>query len=270
MPVFKVLAEVAEELDIPLIFNAIGIEGNHNSNDKQYKKLKKILNKKCVKMCSTRDRIDVLKEYIDSSDVTCRKVCDTGVWTSEALGIKKDEDSNLIGLNVIIPERFKDYGKNISENDLLEFWKNLSSELLKKGYKIKFFTNGMIADYQFAKKIVDYCHYNQEVLIDIPKDEVEMVKNISKFKAIIANRLHSCIAAYSLDIPAIGLAWNDKLLFWGNEINKNECFFDYNELNYIEIIKQMEYEIKNGYNQEYKKDFKKSVYDFLDQTLDYI
>jgi len=82
--------------------------------------------------------------------------------------------------------------------------------------------------------------------------------------------LHSCIVSYSLDIPAIGLAWNDKLLFWGKEIEKPERFFDFNELDYMKVIDVMEKAIKEGYDKEYKAKFMNSIYDFIDKSLDYI
>lgn len=270
VPIFKTIIKVAKKYDIPVIFNALGIEGNHNEKDKSFKELKKIMNNDIIKMCSTRDRFEVLKSYIDNGNIICEKVADTGVWTSEALKIKKKSNSNLIGLNVITPERFLDYGKNISEEDLILYWENLICELKNRKYDIRLFVNGMIADYEFALKIAKRCKLKRNMIFKNPSNEIEMVKNISKFRAIIANRLHTCIASYSLDIPVVGLAWNDKLLYWGESIQLPERFLDYNELDYRKTIEILEQAIKVGYDQKFKEDFKKSIYNFLEKSIYYI
>lgn len=266
-PIFKLIIEIGQKKNIPVVFNAVGIEGKHNSKDKWYKILQKSINKDTVKLCSTRDRIDVLKEYIYNPKTVCEKVADTGVWTSEALKIKKDENSNIIGLNIITPTRFWDYNKGISEDNLLKFWKDIIQELLRKNYNIKIFTNGMIADYNFAKKVVDYCKLKGDILLQSPRNEIEMVKNISNCKAIIANRLHTCISAYSMDIPVIGIAWNDKLLYWGKEIQNDNRFFDFDNLDVKRIISELEKAINDGYDQQYKEQFKKTIYEFIEKSI---
>lgn len=269
-PIFKLIIEVAERMNIPVIFNAVGVEGVHNKEDKQFKILEKAINKNIVKMCSTRDRIDILEKYIHNEKTICQKVADTGVWASETLNIKKDDDSNLIGLNLITPTRYWDYGKKITEEELITFWENIIKGLKDKGYSIKIFVNGMIDDYKFALKVMKNCGLAKDILLENPKDEIEMVNNIAKFKGIIANRLHSCIVAYSLDIPAVGLAWNDKLLYWGEEIKAPELFFDFDRMDYNEVINSLEKAIENGYDQQYKEEFRKSIYNFLEESIKYI
>ena len=270
VPIFKLIIDIAEKLNIPVIFNAVGIEGVHNEKDKQFKVLKKTINKDIVKMCSTRDRIEVLKKYIHNPKTVCKKVADTGVWASEALNIKKDDNSNLIGLNLITPTRYWDYGKKITENELINFWDNIIKCLKDKGYSVKMFVNGMVEDYEFALKVLESCKLNKDILLENPKNEIEMVNNISKFKGIIANRLHSCIVAYSLNIPAVGLAWNDKLLYWGKEIKSSELFFDFDKMNYKDVVAALEKTIENGYDQCYKNDFRNSIYSYLEESIKYI
>lgn len=269
-PIFKLIIEIGEKRNIPIVFNALGIEGIHNERDKWFKVLKKAINKDIVKMCSTRDRIDILEKYIGNSKILCKKVADTGVWTSEALRIKKDEKSDIIGLNIITPTRFWDYNKKISEKSLLEFWKNIIDKLSQKGYKINIFTNGMIEDFNFSKKVLEYCGLEEQILMPSPKNEIEMVTNISKCKAIIANRLHTCIASYSMDIPVIGIAWNDKLLYWGKEIEQENRFFDFDNLNEEKILNELEIAIKYGYDQNYKSKFKNTIYEFIEKSFNFI
>ena len=269
-PIFKLIIEIAENMNIPVIFNAVGVEGVHNKEDKQFKVLEKAINKDIVKMCSTRDRIDVLEKYIHNPKIICKKVADTGVWTSEALNIKKDDDSNLIGLNLITPTRYWDYGKKITEEELITFWENIIKGLKNKGYSIKIFVNGMIDDYKFALKVIEHCRLAEDILLENPKNEIEMVNNIAKFKGIIANRLHSCIVAYSLNIPAVGLAWNDKLLYWGKEIKSPELFFDFDKMDANEVINSLEEAIGKGYDQQFKENFRKSIYSFLEESIKYI
>ena len=270
VPIFKLIIEIAEKMNIPVIFNAVGIEGIHNEDDKQFKTLEKVINKNIVKMCSTRDRIDVLRKYIHNPETVCQKVADTGVWASEALNVEKDDNSNWIGLNLITPTRYWDYGKKITEEELITFWENTIKCLQDKGYSTKIFVNGMIDDYKFALKVLEHCGLSKDILLENPKNEIEMVNNIAKFKGIIANRLHSCIVAYSLDIPAVGLAWNDKLLYWGEEIKSPELFFDFDKMDYNEVINTLEKAMENGYDQQYKMNFRNSIYNFLEDSIKYI
>jgi polysaccharide pyruvyl transferase WcaK-like protein len=268
-PIFTSVIQTAQKLNIPVVINAIGIEGRHCKKDLDYLFMRDALNNPIVKMVTTRDRIDVLDSYfIKNKYKDYKKVCDTGVWASEAFSISKNSRSNAIGLNVITPSLFRDYKKNISKQELLVFWSRIIDILLEKNYDFKLFTHGLIDDYIFAQEIIQFCNLNEDRLVNNPKNQRDIIKNISNFKGIIANRLHATIVAYSLDIPAIGLAWNDKLLFWGNEINCPDRFFDYNNFNPEIIVDKLEDAIITGYDQKHKSNLKNNIYQSIESSFE--
>ncbi|MDE6354862.1 MAG: polysaccharide pyruvyl transferase family protein, partial [Prevotella sp.] len=67
-----------------------------------------------------------------------------------------------------------------------------------------------------------------------------MIENIASYKCIIAARLHSCIVAYSLGIPVIGLVWNYKLKLWGKNIGTEDFFIESKNLQTDFIMNKLE------------------------------
>ncbi|PTN10484.1 polysaccharide pyruvyl transferase WcaK-like protein [Mangrovibacterium marinum] len=270
-PIFKDIIQTATDLNIPVIINAIGIEGRHNSKDNDFTTFKNVLNNPIVKMCTTRDRIDVLEEYYkDNEHANFMKISDTGVWASEAFSVQKAPNSKIIGLNVITPSRFTDYGKDITKQTLLSFWSQVIQILDDKQYEFRLFTHGLADDELFAREIIAFCDLDEDKLTPVPNNQFELVNNISNFKGIVANRLHACIVAYSLDIPAIGIAWNDKLLYWGKEIKYPNRFFDFDQLDPLKIVESLEEAIKEGHDQKHISLMKDSVFNSINESFSFM
>ena len=111
---------------------------------------------------------------------------------------------------------FVDNEINYKEEQLMILWKDIISCLERKNIKWKIYTNGLQADNEFVLKFIKKYGYSKEKII-LPSTPRELVKTIASFRGIIATRLHSCIVAYSLKVPAIGLVWNQKLKMFGDE-----------------------------------------------------
>ncbi|MFP4854635.1 polysaccharide pyruvyl transferase family protein, partial [Paraburkholderia sp. BR14264] len=99
-----------------------------------------------------------------------------------------------------------------------------------------------------------------------PKSTHEFIEMISNCDAIIGARLHACITAYSLDIPSIGLVWNEKLELFGELIGKKENFINVNQFDAKHIVETLQknrndyYDIKQrnvlkGLTEEYIERF---------------
>jgi polysaccharide pyruvyl transferase WcaK-like protein len=88
----------------------------------------------------------------------------------------------------------------------------LGKTLLVMGYTPLYFTNGSPVDEVILASIKnDFVGVVKVIFADRPMVPEDLVKTIVRCEKIIAYRLHACIVATSLGVPAIGLAWDKKL-----------------------------------------------------------
>lgn len=262
------LIRAADKLNIPLVLNAVGIEG-YDEFDLKCQVLKNSLNSKCVQSITTRDDINSLQlNYLfPENRGVARLVADSAVHASEVYSINA-ENSDLIGVGLIRGNIFKDNGLPLSKEKLTEFYSDLLSELEKRNLKYQLFTNGLESDLELVRDTFN--NLGQEFdskKILIPRTAKELVNIIAGFNSIIAARLHACIISYSLQIPCIGLVWNNKISMFGNIIGKPERFINFNEFNAEKIVDQLLYAMKEGYDldsvEKYKKTTKNSIREIL-------
>lgn len=255
------LLDVANDVYVPVVFNSVGVEGYDSSWRCQF--LKKMLQKKSLKYISTRDDLSLLSEmyFNGSPQIPCKLTADSAVWAAECYGVKKDVSSSKIGIGTCREKLFEDYGYPISSDELLAFYEDLVIRL-KSIYDVEIFTNGLPQDNIFAFKLQKkLMNRGLNVSVKIPKNAKDLVSIISSFKAIIAARLHACIVAYSLNIPAIGLVWNEKLRLWGNNINAEDFFISYDQINASNVMNKILYAMSKGYDTQRRTVFRNTVYE---------
>lgn len=263
------VTKIADKNNIPVYLNAVGVEGYNEKNIKS-RKLKKALNRKCIKMITTRDDLETLQKYIDNNEIYINRVSDPAVYVNEVYKISKNENSEEIGLGVCRGSLFFDNKINFSEEQLIKLWKNIINELENKGYSWRIYTNGLNADNVFAEKLIKVLKLDESKIL-IPKSPIELVKIISNFKGIIATRLHSNIIAYSLHVPAIGLVWNNKLKMFGKSIMYPERFFEKENFEAKKIVSELEKALKEEYQkiepETYRKSDEEAIRNFLQKNI---
>lgn len=255
------LCKACDIANIPLIINAVGIEG-YDEDNAICRMIEKSLCLPSLKYISTRDDLDTLKNgYLKHSvSVKCEKVADPAVWASEAYNIKKNTASKCIGVGIARAGLFKANDINISGEHIFSLYRLIVLELTKRGYEVQLFTNGLLSDNRMAEKLRDSLLVDGfEFSLNVPRNDEELVKILSNYKGIVATRLHSCIISYSLDIPAIGLVWNDKLTFFGNNIGRPENFIKHSNFEVNYIVDQLERAMKYGYNHEIKNQYRATI-----------
>ena len=268
--VFRDINNAAKALSIPVVYNAVGVEGEHDINSEKFQKMKESFNDS-VKLFSCRERFDVIRDYFGGdSTIPIFLVADTGVWIKETFAkFINNKDKKIIGINPVGQHFYNMHGKMVQRAELLQFWSNLITLLDSSEYTIQIFTNGNSNDYWFAKELYDNVKrkVRSKMVLREAKTPTDMVKNISRCGVIIANRLHTCISAYSMGIPALGVAWNDKLLNWGKTIKLDEYFFDFNEMD-VEKVYIAVNKIKDiHYDEEHKEELKLSIDRFADEAV---
>ena len=260
------ILHTAQKLGIPVFFNALGVEGFEKSNECLF--LKESLHKDCLKRITIRDDYSLFfKKYLDSKPfVPSKEIADPAVWAKDAFSntLKKISNvpTNIIGLGIARGEIFKDNGISLSKEKVKHFYTSIGKILTQSNYSVQIFTNGLKADNEFAKEIFTELQ-SEGISLEkplLPSNKEELVHTIGTFKAVIATRLHSCIIAYSLNKPAIGIVWNEKLALWGNKIGAPQNFLTATEWNESTVLSRLEKALATSYNENIRQELKESVF----------
>ena len=218
----------AQEHDIPVYFNSVGVEG-YDDNDPTCQALKEVINLPCVKSISVRDDTELLKSSYLTRKQRVHSVIDPAVWCRQTYTDIIPEKSGYVGIGIAREQLFCDYGHSELDGEyMLRFWRELIDKLEAAGYKWRIFTNGLNSDEEFAIRVLRCIGHGDK--LPQTMNSRELVRDIASFDAVIAQRMHSSIIAYSLGIPAVGIVWNDKMRFWGEKIGCNDRYILPDEL----------------------------------------
>ena len=227
------IIEYCDKHNIPVYFNAVGIEGYDDKNFTS-RLIKKLLNKKCITKVTTRDDIDALNQFLPNKEHAI--VGDPALYSKELYGSSTKTD--VIGINTIRSGIFNANEFETTEQELIDFYCEMIKRLDADGLKWQLFTNGVNSDYSLALKILRHLNINpsSDNLTSLPKSGEELATTISGYKGVIAGRMHAHIIATSYDIPTIGQIWNEKIKWFSKHLGCEERFFYPDELNNYDLI----------------------------------
>ncbi len=245
-----VTLEIAEQYHKPVLFSAIGVEGYSDENPK-CQRLKKTLNFDCVRQITTRDDFECLKQYKDSEHLVIDKVSDPAVFSgrifdkfkakSVAGGAKKK-----IGIFVLRANGFKDNKIDFSREDSAELWMSLGAELENRGYNYEYLTSGHFGDEAFLDLLVrKYGIAENKCVFGINSPE-KLINKISSYDAIVSCRLHPSIIAYSLDVPSVGIIWNNKVTGFYDSMGYHDRTIETKDISPEKIIDKLETAMDQG------------------------
>lgn len=205
-----ITVEMAERYGKPVLFSSIGIEGYDEESEK-CQRLKTALNLPCVKQITTRDNYAALERFAHRDDLAIAKVADPAVFAQSVFRNFVSEGDGKIGLFVIREHAFRDNDITFEKKAAVDLWLSLIRELSRRGYDYELISSGHFSDEAFMELLIsDYgipaskCVFN----MNAPED---LVGKIASYRAIVSCRLHPSIIAYSLDVPSVGIVWNDKV-----------------------------------------------------------
>lgn len=223
--IIETVVTEAERLQIPVMFNAVGVEG-YEEKDERCQRLKHVLESSCVKVITTRDDVVTLKNQyaVNSKRVVCKKVADPAVWSAKAFDIKKDKETSVLGIGVIREDIFEEYGWSYAADKVISLYCDIIKRLEEKKEKWVIFTNGARSDAETARKVLERLSIPEEGHLLLPESPEELIRMVATFKGVISARLHGNIIAYALGIPSVGLVWNQKLVYFGETIGFPERF----------------------------------------------
>ncbi|WP_293696163.1 polysaccharide pyruvyl transferase family protein [uncultured Agrococcus sp.] len=237
----ELILKAAHRQNIPVMMNAVGVEG-YSDTDIRCQRLKKVLNYGNVKVITTRDDVDTLRDhYITNPNTVTERVGDPVFWLREMEIVDENvakepaRTGNRIGINLINPNNFSVYGGTLSRASVVNFYRNLIAELQRQDADFTLFSNGMKVDQTFGRALVASMNLRSEQLASRPKNSDEFVNLVAGFDIILSARMHAGITAYALDVPVVGLIWGEKLQFLTKITGLRDRYFDEHELDFKKI-----------------------------------
>lgn len=224
------ITSLAERKGTPVLFNAMGVEG-YDASDKECRLLKRALNRSCVKAITTRDDIAMLRgSYVENPAIDVRAVCDPAFWTAETYGVRRQAKApRTIGLNVIRPEIFQEYGHPVARDRFIELYGGVVSALVSDGWHVELFSNGVAGDSDFIEDLLSaHPEFRDMPLVSsaFPATAEEFVETIAGYDRFLAVRLHSAIVGTVLGVPNVSLVWNRKQVLFGAQVGMSENFIE--------------------------------------------
>lgn len=266
---YRRITNAAKERNIPIVVATAGIESRYNPKDARCLFFSETLSDDAYKIISTRDDIDELNKYVKNPTVKTVKVADIGVWSSDVYNIKKDTESDIIGIGVIVADRFVEFGRGISQEQYDKALVETIKKLEARGEKVQIFNNGDPEDKAYAEHISELVGKDKN-LVKTAQTPEDLIEIISGFKGVITSRLHSCIPAYSLDVPFVAIAWNQKLKFFAENISASERVIESDRLNSDTIIEVFDKALNEGYDNDFREKYKHTDLEFIDDCLKYL
>lgn len=224
---YSLVTDIAQKYNVPVMFNAMNIQ-SFNQHDPRCIYLKKHISSSCVKMITSRDGeagVKKLREdYKLPETVICEGVGDMGFWIPETYDVYKKND-RMVGINLIDGGVFTRYGGKLTEDEQLDIYLSLLRGLDAVGIKWSLFTNGLPRDKKFGEKLLAL-YGDSSLEIASAGSASEYIEMVSGFGSIVGARLHACITAYTLGIPFVGFAWDEKLMSFAKMAKIEELFLD--------------------------------------------
>lgn len=271
--VFNILTKEAEKQGKPVLINGVSIE-KASKKDWRFRQLVGALNRTCVKMITTRDGIDGVEElkrnYVVNNSLIFDYVGDPALWIPEYYQIL-ERKSEVIGIGLIRGGIYKDYGNDFSAQQLMDFYIELINYFENQHKAWVLFCNGLESDYDFGKDILNKMGLPQSKLFPRPQNAQELINMIQSFKVVFAARLHACITSFALDIPFVGLLWDNKLRMFAKTMKITDAFCEIEDLDAEKVSRKLDYVMTRSYDIEnrnfYKQRTKKFIHRFLEDNI---
>ena len=268
------LISIAQEQNISVMFNAIGVEG-YDEEDIRCVKLKECIEQPCVKVVTTRDDIQTLQsKFAKNAKCTTNLVGDPALWIPECYDICKSSEKRFqIGINVSYLTLFQLYGLPYNKDEYLQIFKQLIEELNRNSISYRLFCNGKKEDYEGGIELINKLGLKEDVMFPQPQTPKELIEQISEFECIVPLRLHAAITAYALGIPSAGFIWNKKVLRFAKIVGMEESFIDIADFSAEVMVENIKKSMRKSLDRDkiecLKKQTLQSIVSFLD-TLYYI
>lgn len=231
----------ADKLGIPVMISTVGVDG-YDAEDEECRVFSRILNLPCVKSITVRDDIELLtRAYVSSDDVRVRKVPCLTLLSRDLLPMGTLKEGRTVGLGVIKPDKMCEMHSEFTEEKQIALWQEIVAEVEKRGWRWKFFSNGMSTEYAFATKIVGSMGLtvSDDTLLPRPQNVHQLLDSYLLFDGVIASRFHVAVPSYSYGLPFVELVWNIKQTHFAKDMRLEDSFFDPEKATAAEIVDRL-------------------------------
>ena len=260
-----VTIELAEKYNVPVLFSAVGVDG-YDENNPRCQRITEKINSDSVIQVTTRDNIEALKKYVSNSKIKVEKVADPAVFSKYVFkNFTCKKEKGKIGLFVFRAHGFEDNKIPFTKEDAIKMWLDLSEELKNRGYKVEFLTSGHFGDEAFMDYLIRNAGVKtKDCVFNINKPE-DLIGKISSYEGVVSCRLHPSILSFSLDVPSMGIIWNNKVKMFYESIGYADRNVYTDELNIKELVDRLEEAIKQPVKKD--KEYMMTVYNTLFEGL---
>ena len=267
------ITKYADDRNIPVMLNAVGVEGFDYKSSK-CRTLQHALNRKCIKVITTRDDLNTLNNKYLNQNNHCLtdKVADPAFWADVVY--EKSIAANKIatvGLSVARSGIFEDHDISFNREDIMCFWKKLIELLDQNNISWRLFCNGTFADYDFLCDLLnepEFINRKNIVALNRAKDGDELINQISSFDVVIACRLHAGIISYTLGVPEVMLVWNNKQIYFSELIGYNDRFLTRENITAENALKKIIQILEEKYPVYSKNLLRAKTYRILDEFVE--
>lgn len=194
-------------------------------------------------------------------------VYDPALWADKVYGIDLRGNAGAIGLGIMAPlAYFSSISSPVGEfctDRLKELWCATVRQLAREGHAVVLFSNGAPEDQRFAEEIFESIPDALRGAVSLserPKSPEELVKMLSGFKAIVAQRLHAHIIAYAAGVPSVGLIWDSKVKEFGELTRRQEFFLEPAEATAEKLVERVRSALAQGINSEHRRRLRDNAY----------
>lgn len=237
-----VIFELAKRYSKPVLCSAIGIE-EYDDADPKCRQLKSILQNGTVCQITTRDGYDLLKRFVEGTEIPIAKVADPATFSDVVyapfLKPRPNRKKKKIGIFILRATGFMTNGYGLTRESAVDFWLELFRKLEAKGYDYQLLTSGHSSDEAFLEHLIASFHVpDSKCLTNINLPE-ELPAYIAQYDAVISTRLHPSILSYSLGVPSLGLVWNKKVTAFYENIGVPERAINVMETTPVSIVEKL-------------------------------
>ena len=203
----------------------------------------------CVKDISARDSAENAQQCAGDGFPMELKA-DAAFWMKEVCALLKREQRPKVGIGIVRGTALQSYNVDFGENDWVTLFTEIAQTLEERGYDYQFFTNGLPSDVKLGRKILKNLKLPARYLVNQPTNDRRLYTTISGYDGLITCRMHSSIAAFTQQIPAVILCWNEKVVKLMSIIGYPDRAIKFDDFNAAYIVDCFEQALEQGVARE--------------------
>jgi polysaccharide pyruvyl transferase WcaK-like protein len=193
---------------------------------------------------SVRDRASLESLHKLEPALQVTSTSDPAIWAAELYGAAPEPPrTDVIGLGIISVEAMnRRLAEHMPEDRYYSLWRDIIIRLQEIGWLVELFTNGTPNDQSTAQAVAAQVESKCGIRCPVasrPRLPEDLAHLISRYRAIIATRLHASIIATSYGIPVISLSWDKKVQAFYQQTNRPAFALDITTSQPVEIVETL-------------------------------